>query len=313
MSGSRQISELQDIKEVIAYVEDVIRGFLPDADKYPSKIAEAMNYAMTAGGKRIRPTLMLLTYAAIKQSDADGSSIDPFLAAIEMIHTHSLIHDDLPALDNDTLRRGRPTVHVEFDEPTAILAGDALLNYAYEVCARIDSFDEKNPDTMDIIRRYKAHRILLEKTGIDGMLGGQALDVQMSGLFISDEQRDYINMHKTCALIAASLMIGAVIAGASDEIVGEMQKAGNSIGLAFQVQDDVLDVIGEEEKLGKEIHQDERNSKNTYVARYGLDAAKEFVKAESEKAMSIIREVLPENNKRQILLDLIEMLISRDV
>ena len=302
--------QLADINN---YIEDVIRVSLPDAAKYPSHIVEAMNYAMSAGGKRIRPTLMYLTYKAFMEtqnSNENGSNasedavIKPFMAAIEMIHTHSLIHDDLPALDNDSLRRGRPTVHVQFDESTAILAGDALLNNAYEVVAE---------GMTSLTKEYfNAFSILTSKTGKDGMLGGQGLDVELSGSKITNDERDYIYEKKTSALIEAPFMIGATLAGADKDIIDKLERAGRSIGLAFQVQDDILDAIGDAEKLGKEVHQDERNEKNTYVSEYGLEASKEYVKSESEKAVGIIKEVMPDNEYRVLLVELVEKMITRE-
>lgn len=304
--------QLADINN---YIEGVIRDSLPDSSKYPSHIVEAMNYAMSAGGKRIRPTLMYLTYKAFmgtqdKNENGEGFSknedavVKPFMAAIEMIHTHSLIHDDLPALDNDSLRRGRPTVHVQFDESTAILAGDALLNNAYEVIA------EGAASITD--GYFNAFSILTAKTGKNGMLGGQGLDVELSGSKITNEQRDYIYEKKTSALIEAPFMIGATLAGADKDIIGKLEKAGRSVGLAFQVQDDILDAIGDAEKLGKEVHQDERNEKNTYVSEYGIEASKEYVKSESEKAVGIIREVIPDNEYRKLLITLVESMITRE-
>ena len=302
--------QLADINN---YIEDVIRVSLPDAAKYPSHIVEAMNYAMSAGGKRIRPTLMYLTYKAFMEtqnSNENGSNasedavIKPFMAAIEMIHTHSLIHDDLPALDNDSLRRGRPTVHVQFDESTAILAGDALLNNAYEVVAE---------GMTSLTKEYfNAFSILTSKTGKDGMLGGQGLDVELSGSKITNDERDYIYEKKTSALIEAPFMIGATLVGADKDIIDKLERAGRSIGLAFQVQDDILDAIGDAEKLGKEVHQDERNEKNTYVSEYGLEASKEYVKSESEKAVGIIKEVMPDNEYRVLLVELVEKMITRE-
>ena len=287
------------------YVNSAVLKFLPDSKKYPAKVAEAMNYAMEAGGKRIRPTLMYLTYSAYNGSSSDV--IEAYMAAIEMIHTHSLIHDDLPALDNDTLRRGRPTVHVQYDEATAILAGDALLNYAYETVSHANM-----EASLDAGSLFKAQDILLNKTGIVGMLGGQSLDVELSGKMVSDIVRDYIYKNKTCALIEAPIMIGATLSGYESIPYDKLEEAGEAVGMAFQVQDDILDVIGNAEKLGKEVSQDARNEKNTYVASYGLDAARSYVKEQSEKAVGIIREVIPENEYRAELISLVEEMIDRD-
>lgn len=312
-----------NLSNITNEIEQIITEALPDAREFPSHIVEAMNYAMTAGGKRIRPVFMFLTYAAVSDAKlkseyllSEDELLKGFLAAIEMIHTHSLIHDDLPALDNDSVRRGRPTVHVQFDESTAILAGDALLNRAYESCnlafdAGLDSL--KDEDELSYRKAFQdSLRILADKTGINGMLGGQGLDVELSGQAMTDEQRDYINKKKTCALIEAPIMIGATLAGADSMVIDELERAGEMIGMAFQVEDDILDVIGDAEKLGKDVHQDQRNEKNTYVARYGIDAAREYVKEESGKAVDIISNSLPDNDYRSLLIELINSLVYRE-
>lgn len=312
-----------NLSNITNEIEQIISEALPDASKYPSHIVEAMNYAMTAGGKRIRPVFMFLTYSAVSDAKlkseyllSEDELLKGFLAAIEMIHTHSLIHDDLPALDNDSVRRGRPTVHVKFDESTAILAGDALLNRAYETCnlafdAGLDSL--KDEDELSYRKAFQdSLRILADKTGINGMLGGQGFDVELSGQAMTDEQRDYINKKKTCALIEAPIMIGATLAGASKDVIEELERAGEMIGMAFQVEDDILDVIGDAEKLGKDVHQDQRNEKNTYVARYGIDAAREYVKEESGNAVDIILNSLPDNDYRALLIELINSLVYRE-
>ena len=305
-------------EQLHTYVESVIRKFLPDPKDYPATVVEAMNYAMTAGGKRLRPTLMFLTYSSFKSDTENVEPMDTvceaFMAAIEMIHTHSLVHDDLPALDNDNVRRGRPTVHVQFDESTAILAGVALLNRAYEIIN--NAFDEEASGHRDeaalLINTHLAEKILMDKTGINGMLGGQSLDVELSGKSMTNEERDYINEKKTAALIEAPLMIGACLAGADREIIEKLEEAGRCIGLAFQVQDDILDVTGDAEKLGKEVHQDERNEKNTFVSEFGLEKARSFVKEKSEKAVSIIKDLLPESPARERLTGLVAELVSRE-
>ncbi|MBP3719644.1 MAG: polyprenyl synthetase family protein [Eubacterium sp.] len=312
-----------NLSNITNEIEQIIAEALPDAREFPSHIVEAMNYAMTAGGKRIRPVFMFLTYSAVSDTNlkseyilSEDELLKGFLAAIEMIHTHSLIHDDLPALDNDSVRRGRPTVHVQFDESTAILAGDALLNRAYETCnlafdAGLDAV--KDEDELSYRKAFQdSLRILADKTGINGMLGGQGLDVELSGQAMTDEQRDYINKKKTCALIEAPIMIGATLAGADGMVIDELERAGEMIGMAFQVEDDILDVIGDVEKLGKDVHQDQRNEKNTYVARYGIDAAREYVKEESGKAVDIILDSLPDNDYRALLIELINSLVYRE-
>ena len=302
-------------------IEATIKRFLPSEDA-PSDITKAMNYAIEAGGKRVRPSLVYLTYMAVcngkEREDAVRELIlDPFLTAIEMIHTYSLIHDDLPAMDDDTMRRGRPTVHVQFSESTAILAGDALLNYSMEVtadaiCKVADMVEAGKLTADDLINCCRAQRVLYKKAGIDGMIGGQGLDVQLSGQIVNDEDRDYIYKNKTCALIEASIMMGAIVAGADKETVKALEMAGEAIGMAFQVQDDILDMIGDAEKLGKEVHQDERNQKNTYVASFGLEKSAEYVEDESKKAVRLIEENIKESNYRNELTTLVMSLVKRE-
>lgn len=310
----------QDLVDIIKLVDDKVKSCLPDENGYPSKLVEAMNYAMSAGGKRIRPTLLYLSYKMVSQANAleaacEEEVCDAFMAAIEMIHTHSLIHDDLPALDNDSLRRGKPTVHVAYNESTAILAGDALLNYAYEVvssriCLALSKSNVDNSDSL--LSMVKAQNELAFATGIDGMLGGQALDVELSGEPTTTEDRDYIYDHKTCALIKAPLKIGAFLAGGDNAIIESLDRVGYLVGMAFQVQDDILDVTSCAEKLGKEVNQDARNEKNTYVAEFGLDRAREFVRECSEEAISIIESEVVQSEYRDLMTELIKFLINRD-
>ena len=318
----------KDLENIIKLVDKKVMAQLPSEEGYPSKLVEAMNYAMQAGGKRIRPTLLYLSYKMMledrNEPNADTVDVknaveacDAFMAAIEMIHTHSLIHDDLPALDNDSLRRGKPTVHVAYNESTAILAGDALLNYAYETINKyICSVGEKKLERRDnsdlLLSLIKASNELSQATGIYGMLGGQALDVELSGEPTTTEDRDYIYDHKTCALIKAPLKIGAYLAGKDGEIIDALDRVGYLVGMAFQVQDDILDVTSSAEKLGKEVNQDARNEKNTFVAEYGLECAKEYVRECSEEAIDIVRSKVPESEFRALMIELIEFLIVRD-
>ena len=302
-------------------VEEIIKRYLPSEDA-PSDVPKAMNYAIEAGGKRVRPVLVYLTYMANNKDGSDASEefklmVEPFISAIEMIHTYSLIHDDLPAMDDDTMRRGRPTVHVQFNESTAILAGDALLNYSMEVvskamCSVADMVEKGELSSKALINCCRAEKVLYQKAGIDGMIGGQGLDVQLSGHIVRDVDRDYIYKNKTCALIEASFMMGAILAGADETTVNAFEKAGEAVGMAFQVQDDILDIIGDAEKLGKEVHQDERNQKNTFVASFGIEKSKEYVNTESEKAVRLIEETVGESVYRDALLDLVRMLTKRD-
>ena len=262
-------------------IETRIRRFLPEQYEYQKTIVDAMSYSVLAGGKRLRPMLM---EAAYQMFDGIGQDIDSFMAAIEMIHTYSLVHDDLPAMDNDMYRRGKKTTHAVYGEAMGILAGDALLNYAFETVA--DALVRCNGD----MRMIRAYAVLSRNAGIYGMLGGQVVDVESEkkGQKVDQNCLDFIYRLKTGALIEASLMIGAILAGASDEEVTFMEQAGTKLGLAFQIQDDILDVTSSLEVLGKPIGSDERNEKATYVAFEGLEKAKTEVERLSKEAVQIL-------------------------
>ncbi len=294
--------------EIIDKINSVIMSYMPDGSLIPSStVEEAMSYAMSAGGKRVRPLIMYLTYKALSDHPEDESALNPFMAAIEMIHTSSLIHDDLPALDNDSLRRGRPTVHVKYREDAAILAGDALLNLAYETAGT--AFYPALGDA----KLEKALIILMRKTGVKGMLGGQNADVMLSGQSLSSDEREYIYEKKTAALIEAPFMIGAVLAGADDETVEKLEAAGRALGLAFQVQDDILDMTSDAETLGKEVGQDEKNQKNTYAAEYGIEAAHEFVNDKTKIVLNVLDEVLKtDREEAELLKELVTELAGRN-
>lgn len=262
-------------------IETRIRRFLPEQYEYQKTIVDAMSYSVLAGGKRLRPMLM---EAAYQMFDGTGQDIDSFMAAIEMTHTYSLVHDDLPAMDNDMYRRGKKTTHAVYGEAMGILAGDALLNYAFETVA--DALVRCNGD----MRMIRAYAVLSRKAGIYGMIGGQVVDVESEkkGQKVDQNCLDFIYRLKTGALIEASLMIGAILAGASDEEVALMEAAGTKLGLAFQIQDDILDVTSSLEVLGKPIGSDERNEKATYVAFEGLEKAKTEVERLSKEAVQIL-------------------------
>ena len=289
--------------EIIDKINSVIMSYMPDGSRIPSStVEEAMSYAMSAGGKRVRPLIMYLTYKALSDHPEDESALNPFMAAIEMIHTSSLIHDDLPALDNDSLRRGRPTVHVKYREDAAILAGDALLNLAYETAGT--AFYPALGDA----KLEKALIILMRKTGVKGMLGGQNADVMLSGQSLSSDEREYIYEKKTAALIEAPFMIGA-----DDETVEKLEAAGRALGLAFQVQDDILDMTSDAETLGKEVGQDEKNQKNTYAAEYGIEAAHEFVNEKTKIVLNVLDEVLKtDREEAELLKELVTELAGRN-
>ena len=280
-------------------VEQIVTSFLPKEEGYQKTVLEAMNYSVSAGGKRLRPMLMLETY---RMFGGTSKVIEPFMAAIEMIHTYSLIHDDLPAMDNDEYRRGRKTTHVVYGEAMAILAGDALLNYAFETAASAFVLDEGNPAI------GKAFMILASKAGVYGMIGGQVVDVESEGKEIDADTLKFIHIHKTSALLESAMLIGAVLAGASEQQQRTVELAARELGLAFQIRDDILDVTGNTDELGKPVGSDEKNHKNTYVALEGLEKAKEDVKRYSESAIDRLKS-LPVRN--EFLYELIEELIDR--
>ena len=270
-----------EMNERVEQIEQILDQYLPPKEGLQKTVLTAMNTTVKAGGKRLRPMLINETY---KMFGGEGDIVKPFMAAIEMIHTYSLIHDDLPALDNDDYRRGQKTCHIVYGEDMAILAGDALLNYAYEVATK--AFDLADQDEM--MNVVEAVKILARKPGIYGMIGGQVADVELEGTPLSMEQILFIHKNKTSALIEACMMIGAVLAGASKEDVMAMEECGEYIGLAFQIQDDILDLTGDEEEIGKPVGGDEKNHKTTYVTLKGLEQSAKDVEEISKKAIEIL-------------------------
>lgn len=296
-----------DINKEIAYkasdADRVIYRVLPAEKGYQKTVFQAMNYSVLAGGKRIRPILMLETY---KLFGGSNKAIESFVAAIELIHTYSLVHDDLPAMDDDELRRGKLTTHAKFGEAMGVLAGDGLLNYAFEIA--LDTLDEtKGADNRAVIRSLK---VLAKKAGIYGMIGGQVVDVEAEKQYgISKNRLDFIYELKTGALIEAAMMIGAILGGATDEEVEQIEDVAKKIGLAFQIQDDVLDVIGETETIGKSVGSDEKNQKATYVVFEGLEKAKQEVADLTDDAIAILQELPYEN---PFLTELLRWMVLRD-
>lgn len=296
----------EHMQQKVAYIEEVLKDYLPEAIGYPKTVLEAMSYSVEAGGKRLRPLMMLETFLLF---NGKGKIIEPFMAAQEMIHTYSLVHDDLPAMDNDMYRRGRLTTHAVYGEAMAILTGDALLNYAYETAASAFSKEDLSP------AQYKscaaALQILTTKAGIFGMVGGQVADVEAEkkNLSLDADKLMYIHENKTAALIQSALMIGGILAGAPKEAIQDLERAGYCIGIAFQIRDDILDIIGDEKKLGKPIGSDEKNEKLTYVKVYGMDKAKQDVEALSKEAIGIIQKYTGEDD---FLLKLTESLVNRE-
>ena len=269
---------MEELQQKVEHINDVLEKFLPAEEGQQRIIFEAMNYSVRAGGKRLRPILMEETYHMFGGSSA---VIEPFMAAIEMIHTYSLVHDDLPAMDNDEYRRGKKTTHAVYGEAMGILAGDALLNLAYETAAK--AFDMEVADA----RVARAFTVLAKKAGVYGMVGGQVVDVESEksdDCPITREKLDFIYRLKTGALIESSMMIGAILAGASSDEVSRVEQIAAKLGLAFQIQDDVLDVTSTLEVLGKPVGSDEKNNKATYVTFEGLDKAVSDVERISKEA-----------------------------
>ena len=283
-------------------IEAVIREYLPAEEGFSRTMAQAMNYSMLAGGKRLRPMLMQETFRLFGGS---GKLVKPFMAGMEMIHTQSLIHDDLPALDNDDYRRGRLTTHKVYGEAMGILSGVALLNYAYETMLQAFAMAETLQQKEAVL---DALQVMAEKTGIHGMLGGQSVDVENDGKALEKDMLDYIYENKTAALIEASMMTGAILAGADAEQVSVIEQAAKRIGLAFQIQDDILDVTSTDEELGKPVHSDEKNHKVTYVTLFGTEKAAAQVAGLSAEAVELLESL---NKNNEFLYLLVEKLVNR--
>ena len=291
-----------ELKKRTEEIEAVLKSYLPREEGFAKTMAQAMNYSVLAGGKRLRPMLILET---CRMFGGEDKLAYPFMAAMEMIHTHSLVHDDLPALDNDDYRRGRLTTHKVYGEAMGVLSGVALLNYAYEVM--LTAFDLAE-DEKARARVIKALKVMSHKTGLYGMLGGQSVDVENDGKPMSREMINYIYENKTSALIEGAMMAGAILGGASAEEVAVVEKAASGIGLAFQIQDDILDVTSTAEELGKPIHSDEKNHKTTYVTLMGIEKASQQVAELSEEAVKLLEGL---NKKNEFLFTLVKELVGR--
>lgn len=303
----------EDFNEVLEeksnYIEEIIREYLPEEEGKHKIIFEAMNYSVLAGGKRLRPMLMMETYILFGGKDLE--CIKPFMAAIEFIHSYSLVHDDLPAMDNDEYRRGKKTTHIKYGEAIGILTGDGLLNYAFETAVK----SYYNIEYKD--RFISALEVLASKAGTKGMIGGQVIDTfVLEGMSIDGQDKKQLlqainHMYdlKTSGLIKASMMIGAILAGASKKYVLLIEEMSSNIGIAFQIQDDILDVTSTAETLGKPIKSDQRNEKLTYVSILGLEKAKEEVASFSKNSLEIYKKI---NKSNLFLYDLLEKLINRE-
>lgn len=290
----------EEIRERVRQINEIIAGYLPREEGQQKIVLEAMNYSVKAGGKRLRPMLMQETYRLF---GGKSRVIEPFMAAIEMIHTYSLVHDDLPAMDNDEYRRGQKTTHAVYGEAMGILAGDGLLNYAFETALTAFDLEPENPGIP------RALKVLAGKAGIYGMIGGQTVDVEYSGRPLVEEQLDFIYRLKTGALLEASMVTGAVLAGATRNEQAAVEAAAAELGLAFQIQDDILDVTSTQEVLGKPIGSDAKNQKTTYVSLKGIPQAKAEVERLSQRAVSRIGQLVVRN---EFLTELMLYLIHRE-
>ncbi len=294
----------EKLSDKVKTIENILADYLPEETGYQKTVLEAMNYSVMAGGKRLRPMLMQECFTLF---GGEGKLVEPFMAALEMIHNYSLVHDDLPAMDNDEYRRGRKTTWTVYGDGMAVLAGDGLLNLAFETALK--AFDMVS-DLEGYQNVAKAAQILGKKSGIYGMIGGQTADIEAeSGKnTLTNDLLLFIHENKTAALIQAAMMIGAVLAGASEKEVAEMEKVAYNIGIAFQIQDDILDVTSTTEVLGKPVGSDEKNHKLTYVSLNGLDVSKEEVKRLSEEALGILSSF---ERKNEFLNELVASLINR--
>ncbi len=290
----------QALKERANQVESLLKQYMPKEEGYQKTIIEAMNYSLNAGGKRLRPILAMEACSIVGGNIED---VIPFAVAIEMIHTYSLIHDDLPALDNDDLRRGKKTNHIVFGEDLAILAGDALLNYAFEVMLS-NSIDKEDPN-----KYLKAINEIAKTSGIYGMIGGQVVDIQSENKKISKEKLDYIHNNKTAAIIIGCMRAGATIGNATEEQLENITKYAKNIGLSFQIVDDILDIIGDESKLGKKVGSDIENHKSTYPSLIGLEESKKVAYELIEEAKNSIKLI---DSNAKFLNELADYIIDRE-
>ncbi len=289
----------KEFEERIIEVNKSLSSYLEEKECLQGTIHKAMNYSLHAGGKRIRPVLMM---AVAEMLGGTRESVMPFACAVEMIHTYSLIHDDLPCMDNDDLRRGKPTNHKVFGEGIAVLAGDALLNYAFETMLKNS---EVSPNMT-----LAAMTELATASGIDGMIGGQIIDIESEGKTIDAVTLMTMHLHKTAALIMASAKIGALIGGGDKDDLNAMEEFARYLGIAFQIKDDILDVTGNEEELGKKVGMDATLEKSTFVSIYGLEQAEQLLSDYTQKAIETLSRY---GEKAEFLKELANFLLSRNI
>ena len=288
-------------------ISEIVLKRLPKSDSFSAVIFEAMEYSVANGGKRLRPLMVKEVYEALGgKKEKEEKLLEPFMAAIEMIHSSSLVHDDLPEMDNDLLRRGKPTTHAVYGQAMGVLTGDGLLNLAYETAA--SALEAVADDYDDLKNAARALKILGTKAGIYGMIGGQVVDVVNTGKPLSDEEIDFIYIGKTAALIESSLMMGAVLAGADTDTVDKFERIGRCTGIAFQIRDDILDETSTDEELGKPVHSDEENNKTTYVTIHGLDESQKKVDELTKEAENLLTGLGLEDS---FLAGLLKFLVTR--
>jgi len=273
------------LNQQVARVDAALRDYLPSETVRPAALHGAMHYSVFAGGKRIRPVLMMASCEAV---GGRAERVLPAACAIEMIHTYSLVHDDLPAMDDDDFRRGRPTNHKVYGEAIAILAGDALLTEAFVLLSRPEVWAEVDADTV----RRVIHQ-LAKSSGCAGMVGGQVVDMESEGKSIERSELEYIHRHKTGALISAAIEIGGILGGANPDEAQALRDYGHAAGLAFQVADDILDIVGTQEELGKDIGSDQERGKATYPALMGLEAARDYARELKDRALQALEPLGP--------------------
>ena len=287
----------EKLKERAERVNAALDKFIQTKDNPQSVIYDAMRYSLFAGGKRLRPVLMIET---AKMCGGSEDEVMPFACAMEMIHTYSLIHDDLPAMDNDDLRRGMPTCHIKFGEANAILAGDALLTKAFEI---VSGYNGKYPS-----RALRAIERLASSAGTEGMIGGQIVDIESEGKKTDAQRLEYLHLLKTGAIIRSSCVIGAIMSGAEEKYTAAADEFARNLGIAFQIRDDILDVTGTTEELGKTVMSDVRENKSTYVTLFGLEKAEELSALYSRRAKDALNVF---GDRAGFLKELTDYLITR--
>ncbi len=260
--------------------EEVLRGLLPQADVAPQRLHEAMRYAVLDGGKRVRP---LLAFAAGELAGAEQARVDVAAAAVELIHAYSLVHDDMPCMDDDVLRRGKPTCHVQYDEATALLVGDALQSLAFQLLSERRLAD-------DAARQLEMVKLLAVASGSRGMAGGQAIDLASVGKPLTLPELEFMHIHKTGALIRAAILLGAQCGNLNQSQIDKLDHFGKLIGLAFQVVDDVLDCEADTATLGKTAGKDAENDKPTYVSLLGIEGARDMAQRLHREALETLEE-----------------------